>query len=128
LLPHPCSQPLCLPQPLIGASGSSGRFACHHTTALSLCASPELCSVLASPLQCWLFALPLLLYFVAFHSLRVWHKKFSSLPHPHSPGQVCHSTPTFSVSVRLQFTLHAFQFCWRDLVCPRAALGYVPGE
>jgi hypothetical protein len=34
------------------------------------------------------------------------------LPHPHSLGQVQHSTPTTAVSVRLQFAVYAFQFCW----------------
>jgi hypothetical protein len=40
--------------------------------------------------------------------LRVW-----LLDPPHSPGQVQCSTPHLSVSVRLQFTVYAFQFCWK---------------
>jgi hypothetical protein len=37
LLPHPCAQLLCLSQPLLSASSSSGRLVCHPTPTLSLC-------------------------------------------------------------------------------------------
>jgi hypothetical protein len=60
VLPFPCSQPLCFFRPLLGATGSSGRLACHPTPTLSLCAFLSLCWMLAAPLGGW-FVTPLLL-------------------------------------------------------------------
>jgi hypothetical protein len=43
------------------------------------------------------------------------------------PGQIQHSTPTSAVSVRLQFAVYVFQFCWEeDSVCPGTLLNNVP--
>jgi hypothetical protein len=74
-------------QHLLGAISSSGRFVCCPTPALSLHASPELCSVLVSSLGGWNFAPPPFSAFVAFPVFHwVQHWEFSSLPQPHSPG------------------------------------------
>jgi hypothetical protein len=100
----PQSQLLYLSWPLLSVSSSSGGLACHATPTLSL--------------HC----------FSHIHSLRVWHWKFSFLPHPCSPGQFQHSTPTSAVGAILQFTVYAFQFCWcGKFICLGAALDYVPG-
>jgi hypothetical protein len=85
LLPHPLSQPLCLPGLLLAASNFSEWLACHPTPTLSLC-----CHICL---------------------LRVWSWEFGSLPHSCSEGQVQCSTPTSAVGVRLQFTVYVFQFC-----------------
>jgi hypothetical protein len=107
------------------------RLACCLNPALSLCASPDLCWVLAVPLGGWLVTPVLLSDFAAFTcicSLRVLYWEFSSLPHPHSPGQVLSSTPTSAIGVRLQFTVYAFQACWGGgSVCPGVAMDYVTG-
>jgi hypothetical protein len=91
LLPHPHSQPLCLSWPLLSASGSLGGWLITPTTTLSLCC------------------------FTHVHSLRFQHWEFGSLPHSHTPGQVQCSNLTSAVSVRLQFTVYAFQFCFRGV-------------
>jgi hypothetical protein len=98
-----------------------GRLACRPTPTLSLCTFPDLCWGLEDSLRSWLVTptLVLSLYcFTCIHSLRAQHWEFSSLPHPHSP--------TSAVSVRLYFAVYTFQFCWGGLVCPGAALDYVP--
>jgi hypothetical protein len=79
-----------------------GRLARHPTPTLSLC--------------CLMCALV--------------HWEFGSLPHPSSLEQVRHSTPTSTVSVRLQFTVYTFQFCWVNecSVYWEAALDYFPPE
>jgi hypothetical protein len=59
--------------------------------------------------------------FVALPTFLYW--EFSSLPHPHSLGQVQHSTPTSSVSARLQFTVYAFQLCWGRFSLHRGCAG-----
>jgi hypothetical protein len=41
-----------------------------------------------------------------------WVMRVQLLAHPHSLGQVQHSTPTSTVSVRFQFTVYVFQFFW----------------
>jgi hypothetical protein len=102
LSPYVHSQPLCLSQPLLDASSSSGNLACCPTSAFNLCC------------------------FSHVSSLRIQHCDFGSLPHPHSPGKVQHTTPTSSICVRLKFTFYVFQFCCRNSVCPGTALDYVP--
>jgi hypothetical protein len=54
LSPHPCSQTLYFSHTLLGASGSSGRLACHPTPTLILCC----CSWVS--LRVWLLAPPLI--------------------------------------------------------------------
>jgi hypothetical protein len=49
-----------------------GKMACYPTPALSLCVSPDLCSVLRASLAGWLFALPLLSASVALPVIVHW--------------------------------------------------------
>jgi hypothetical protein len=100
---HLHSQLLCFSQSLLGASSAP----------LEVGLSPHPCSQ------------PLLLYphsFTKRSSLSV-----QLLAPTCSPGQGQHSTPTSAVSVRLQFTVYAFQFCWKgDSIFPVTVLDCVP--
>jgi hypothetical protein len=49
------------------------------------------------------------------------------VPYSHSLGQVQCSSPNSTVSVRLQFAVYVFQFCWGSSVYSGAVLNYVPG-
>jgi hypothetical protein len=121
-LPCPHSEALCLSQPLQSVSSSYGRLACCPTLVLSLCASPNLCLVRACPLGSWLFNPPWPSAFIALLLYCFVHWEFSteSLASYPSPFSRAHSSPTFIVSVRLQFAVSAFQFCWSGgSVCPR---------
>jgi hypothetical protein len=87
------------------------------------------------PALLWEFGLlphPLLRFccFTHISSLRVWYWEFGFLSLPCSLGQVQHSTSISTVGVRLQFTVHVFQFCWGrgGSVCLGAALDYFPEE
>jgi hypothetical protein len=87
LLPHPLSLPLCLSQPLLDVSGSSGKLACPPTSQ------------------------PLFLYLHSFTeslALKVW---LLALPPFSRASSAFHCYLT--VHFRLQFTVYAFQFCWR---------------
>jgi hypothetical protein len=106
LFPHSLSQPLCLSQALLGVGCSSGKLACHSASALSLC-------------------------FFMHKSLSFQHSEFGSLSHSWSLGQVQHSTPTSTVSVRFQFAVYVFSFvvgAGGGVSLPGAALSYFPEE
>jgi hypothetical protein len=62
-----------------------------------------------------------LCYFSSLGSLRVW-----LLAPPPFSGVNSAFHPTPAISVRLQFTVYALQFCWREgSICPEAVLDYV---
>jgi hypothetical protein len=90
LLPHTCSQPLCLFSPLLGASSSFGWLAYHPKPA------------------------PSLYCFSHIHSLRVWHWEFGSLPHPHSLGRF--SVPSLPSLMVLDYSLLFILFIFVGLV------------
>jgi hypothetical protein len=87
LSPHPCSQPLCFFQSLLGSSGSFGSLACHHAPTLSLYYFMHTLDHLELVLRIWLLVSPL----------------FS--------GQVQHSTPHLVLESDYSL-LVVFQFCW----------------
>jgi hypothetical protein len=101
LSPHSCSQPLCHSWSLLGAGSSSGKLACYSDPTLILCCFTHVLVHWEFCTESWLLA-PLL---------------FS--------GQVQHSTSTSTVSVKLQFTVYVFQFCWGLGVQPAQEMHWI---
>jgi hypothetical protein len=100
-LPYSCNSAWLLPLPALWGNSVLNTALCPTRPALGSTTCPTLGS--------WLIASPLLSAFVSFHSLRIQHWEFSSLPHP--LGQVQCSIPTSTVGVSLQFAVYVF-FVW----------------
>jgi hypothetical protein len=90
LSPHPCSQPLCFSQSLLGVGSSSRRLACHPAPALSLCC-------FACVFVHWEFGTETL----------------DPCPTAVLEGRFSVPSLLLTVGVRLQFTVavYVFQFC-----------------
>jgi hypothetical protein len=88
------------PQPLLGASGSSGRLACHYTSTFNLCCFTCICSLKCGAESSAPCPTPVL-----------WDKLRVPPPPP---------------LLVLDYSSLFFSFIGGDSVCPGTALDYVP--